>query len=308
MPSTVCEFGGHGLGFFDRDDAVLADLLHGLGNHVADGRIAVGGDAANLSDHVARNRARELADFFDGHFDGLIDAALDRHRVGARGNGFHAFAEDGLREDGRGGGAVAGNVRSLGGNFAQHLRAHIFQRILEFDLFGDGDAVLSNGRAAEFFLEHHVAAARAERDLYGIGQLIDAAQDCLAGIVTINDLFCHLNNFLVCLTARQAALVAFSAVATKIPRTSSSRMMMYSLPSSLISLPEYLPNRMRSPGLHVECDERAVFQPLAVAGGEDFAFLRLLLGGIGNDDAVACGFLFRRSASPRCGRIRVGCS
>src|SRR5271165_4417336 len=33
------------------------------------------------------------------------------------------------------------------------------------------------------------------------------------------------------------------------PSTSSSRMMMYSVPSSLVSLPEYFPKRMRSPVL-----------------------------------------------------------
>src|SRR5439155_9514509 len=33
------QLGGHGLGFLNRDDTVLADLLHGLGDNVADGVI-----------------------------------------------------------------------------------------------------------------------------------------------------------------------------------------------------------------------------------------------------------------------------
>src|SRR3954470_22358217 len=37
------------------------------------------------------------------------------------------------------------------------------------------------------------------------------------------------------------------AAPVRMPRTSSSRMMMNSSPSILISVPEYLPNRMRSP-------------------------------------------------------------
>src|ERR1700719_2875552 len=37
------------------------------------------------------------------------------------------------------------------------------------------------------------------------------------------------------------------------PNTSSSRMMMYSSPSSLTSCPEYLPKRMRSPALTSGC-------------------------------------------------------
>ena len=36
---------------------------------------------------------------------------------------------------------------------------------------------------------------------------------------------------------------------SRTPSTSSSRMIMYSLPSILMSEPEYLPNRMRSPAL-----------------------------------------------------------
>ncbi len=43
------QLGGHGLGLFDRDDAVLADLLHRLGDDVADGRVAVGRDGADLA-------------------------------------------------------------------------------------------------------------------------------------------------------------------------------------------------------------------------------------------------------------------
>src|SRR5438309_5746311 len=45
----------------------------------------------------------------------------------------------------------------------------------------------------------------------------------------------------------RAPAVSFLAAPLRMPRTSSSRMMMNSSPSSLISVPEYLPNRMRSP-------------------------------------------------------------
>ena len=45
------------LGFLDRDDAVLADLLHRFGDDLADRRVAVGGDRADLRDHVAATPA-----------------------------------------------------------------------------------------------------------------------------------------------------------------------------------------------------------------------------------------------------------
>ena len=45
------------LGLFDRDDAVLADLFHRLGDDLADGLVAVGRDRADLRDHVALDAA-----------------------------------------------------------------------------------------------------------------------------------------------------------------------------------------------------------------------------------------------------------
>ncbi len=68
-------------------------------------------------------------------------------------------------------------------------------------------------------------------------------------------------------------------------------MMMYSVPTSLVSLPEYLPNRMRSPTLTSRATSVPSSSRLAVPYGHDFTFLRLFLGGIGDDDAVARGFL-----------------
>ena len=132
----------------------------------------------------------QLLDFFDDRFDGLLDAALQSHRIGAGGDRLHAFAEDRLRQNGRGGGAVAGHVGGLRGHFAHHLRAHVLERILQFDFLGDRHAVFGDGGAAELLLENDVAALGAERDLHRVGQLIDAAQNRLAGIFAINNLFC----------------------------------------------------------------------------------------------------------------------
>ena len=45
-----------------------------------------------------------------------------------------------------------------------------------------------------------------------------------------------------------------------------------------MSLPEYFPNRMRSPDLHVERNKLAIFEALAFSHGDHFAFLGLLFG------------------------------
>ena len=81
--------------------------------------------------------------------DREVDTALEVHRVHAGGNRLGAFLDNGRGEHGRGRGAVAGDVVGLGGDFANHLRAHVFELVVELDLLGDGDAVLGDAGRAE---------------------------------------------------------------------------------------------------------------------------------------------------------------
>jgi len=118
----------------------------------------------------------QLLDFLGDHFDGLIDAALQGHRIGAGRNGFHAFAVDALRQDGRRRGTVAGHIAGLGGHFAHHLCAHVLQRIFEFDFLGNRDTVLGDRRSAELLLQNHVPAFRAEGHFHRVGELVHTAQ------------------------------------------------------------------------------------------------------------------------------------
>ena len=107
---------------------------------------------------VVLGRLRELLELVDDGLDGLVDAALELHRVVAGGDELGALAVDRLREHGRGGGAVAGDVGGLGGDLLHHLRAHVLELVLELDLLGDGDAVLGDRRRAEALLDDDVAA------------------------------------------------------------------------------------------------------------------------------------------------------
>src|SRR5262249_20074740 len=100
-----------GSGLLYGDDAVLADLIHGLGDEPADGGIAVGRDGADLGDGLALDGLGETANFIDDLLDCLFDAALQGHGIGPGGDGLNALSEDGLSEDGGGSGAVAGDVR-----------------------------------------------------------------------------------------------------------------------------------------------------------------------------------------------------
>ena len=127
----------------------------------------------------------------DDGFNSLVDAALEGHGVGTGGDGLDAFAIDGLREHGGGGGAVTGDVGGLGSDFANHLGAHVFERVAELDFLGDGDAVLGDGGRAELLLDDDVAALGAEGDLHCVGEHVDAAQNGLTRVFAVQNLLCH---------------------------------------------------------------------------------------------------------------------
>jgi hypothetical protein len=103
--------------------------------------------------------------------------------------GLGAFSDDRSRENGRGGGAVAGSVCRLGGDFAHHLRAHVLELVVELDFLGDGDAVLGDAGSAERLVEHDVAALGAERDLDRVVENFNAAQHPVAGVDAEFDFF-----------------------------------------------------------------------------------------------------------------------
>ncbi len=184
----------HRLGFLDGDDAILADLLHGFSDDAANLLVVIGGNRADLGDHVALDVFVELGDFRHSDFNGAFDPSLEGRRAGARGDRLHAFAEDGLREHGRRGRAVAGNIGSLGSDFADHLRAHVLEGVLQFDFLRNRHAVLGDDRRAELLFDHRVAALGAEGDLHCVSESVHAAQNRLAGRLTRNNLLRHTGN------------------------------------------------------------------------------------------------------------------
>ena len=69
------------LRLLDRDDAVLADLVHHLGDDLPDLRVARA-DGGDVGDVVGRlDRLAEALDLFDNRVDALLDAALETLRA-----------------------------------------------------------------------------------------------------------------------------------------------------------------------------------------------------------------------------------
>ena len=123
--------------------------------------------------------------------DGLLDALLQDHRVGAGGDVAQTLADHRPREHGGGRGAVTGDVVGLLGDFLDELGADLLVRVLEVDLLGDRHTVVRDRGCAPLLLEHDVAALRAERDADGVGELVHARLERPAGVLVVGDLLRH---------------------------------------------------------------------------------------------------------------------
>ena len=230
-------------------------------------------------------RLGHLLDFFGDDLDGLLDAALELHRVGAGHDVLGAFAVDRLRQHRRRRRAVTGRVRRLARDLAHHLRAHVLERVLQVDFLGHGHAVLGDRGRAELLVEDDVAALGAERDLHGVCQLIDAAKDRLARLLAVDDLLRHC-----CYFSR------FAELQSRLLRNNGEDFVLAHdqvfVAVDLDFLAGILAEQDRVAVLDVERDALAVLVGLAGADGNHLALLRLFLGGVGDDDAPDFLFFF----------------
>ena len=168
------------LALLDVDDAVLADLLDGVGDDVADLLVA-GRDRRHAGDLVLAGDLLGLL----GMSSTTWSTAFSMPRLSASGLApaatfFRPCADDRLGEHRGGRGAVAGDVVGRRGDLADELGALVLEDVLDLDLTSDGHAVVRDGRGAELLVEDDVAALGAERDLDGVGDGVDAGLEGLA--------------------------------------------------------------------------------------------------------------------------------
>ena len=149
-----------------------------------------GGHLLNLGD-VGADRLALLAQRVHDNADGLVDTALEVHRVGAGGNVLQTHADDGLSQHRSGGRTVTRIVVGLRSDLADHLGAHVGECILELHLLGHSHAVLGNLRRTELLVDNHVATLRAQRHLHGVRQRVDTLLEELARLYVIFDFLCH---------------------------------------------------------------------------------------------------------------------
>ena len=187
------ELHAEGLALLDGDDAVVADLLERLGDHLSRSpcrrprwrrrwRSAPGRSSTLFECVLIESTAVD---------DRGLDALLQDHRVGAGRDVAQALTDHRPREHRRGRGAVTGDVVGLLGDFLDELGADLLVRVLEVDLLGDRDAVVRDRGGAPLLLEDDVAALRAEGDADGVGELVHARLERPAGVLGVGDLLGH---------------------------------------------------------------------------------------------------------------------
>ncbi len=179
------------LALLQRNYAVGGNLFHRVRNQLTD-RLIAGGNGSNTGNVSAA--AYLLAVLHNGSHRSvycLLHSLLHDHGVSAGGHILHTLPHQCLRQQGGGGGAVAGGIVGLGGNLLHQLRAHVLERIVQFNILGNGHAVVGDKRCAVFLVQHHIASLGAQSDLDSIRQLINTRLQRLAGVLAIYNLLCH---------------------------------------------------------------------------------------------------------------------
>jgi len=99
------------LGFLDRDNAILANLLHGLGNQLTDFRIVVGRNCTDLCNlFFTGDTAADVPEFLYHFADSAVDTSFQVDRTCACCNILQAFAIDRLSQNRSGCGSITCNI------------------------------------------------------------------------------------------------------------------------------------------------------------------------------------------------------
>ena len=96
-----------------------------------------------------------------------------------------------MGQNGRSGRAVTGCVIGLGCSLTNQSNTSVLNVVLEFDLFGDGDAVIDDLGSTELLFKNNVATFGAESHSNGLGQDVNALFKSAASVLVVNDALGH---------------------------------------------------------------------------------------------------------------------
>ena len=150
-----------GFGLLNGYNAVGRDLIHRLGNKLADIFVA----RRDCSNSGNIGRAVYLFGIclysFDSGVNGLFHALAKYHRICAGCNVLHTLVNKRLSQNGCGSCTVAGDIVGFGSNLFYKLGSHILERVIKLDFFCDCNAVVGNKRGAKIAVKYNVSALRA---------------------------------------------------------------------------------------------------------------------------------------------------
>ncbi len=180
------------LRFLDRNDAVLAHAVHGIGDERADRLVRVRRKRRHLGDFLlAFDLGSVLLDLSHRELHRPVHPPLELHRVHAGGHALEPFLDHPVGKHRCGRGSITCNIIRLRRHFLQELRPHVLIRTRELDLLGNRDPVVGDRRCAPFLAERHVATTRPERYANGAGHRLHALEQAFANLLPEHKLFRH---------------------------------------------------------------------------------------------------------------------
>src|SRR5271157_472799 len=207
---------------------------------------------------------------------------LDEHWVVASFEGLEAFIHDCVRKHRGCRCAVTGNIVGFGRGFLKELRAHILKWIFEFDFLSNGNAIMRDGRRAELAIYRHIAALWTERRADRVGDHVHAVLQFAARLFRKNKLLCSHGSLPPELTYDYGENIAFA-------QDEQFLAIHLDLGAGIFG-EQYLIT-----DLHVHRNAFAFFVAITRTCRQNFAFLRLLFGGLWQDDPAGSDlFLFDR--------------
>ena len=118
----------------------------------------------------------ELIESFNDGGDGGVDTTAQVHGVHSCSNGFAALAVDGSSQDRGSGGTISSLIVSLTSNGLDELSSQVVVLVLEGDVLGYGNSILSDQRASVATLNNDVASLRTQSNLDSISELVDSSK------------------------------------------------------------------------------------------------------------------------------------
>ena len=186
------QLGLEALSFLNRDDAFLADLVHGLGDDAANRRVAIGRNRTDLRDLLsATGGLGKTSELRADGLDCCVDATLQIHGVDAGDDQLASLTEDRLGENRRGGRSITRDIRGLACDLFDHLSTHVLEPVLKLNFLGDGNSVLCHSRGAEALLDNDISTLRAERYTDCVGESVDTRENLRTGILIEENFFGH---------------------------------------------------------------------------------------------------------------------